>query len=723
MPLKTLDNQQLSCLPVPFEDESPFSVIQRAASANGWSSAATLLKTVLNLQCADQAAFSLVFGSSRNYKKACNILGMSEAIEKRYRTRNALVGSDIQWMGLFVPRAHIRLYESAVCPLCLEEDIEPYERRYWDHKFVATCEIHSVELATKCTNCGEKLTRSRAEIATCNCGYDLRSMRTADCAAHNSKVVASALNNMSPCKLNAGVALSMDIEAIARLLHKPGISPKCIASEWMCHPARIANDLQHLSVSSTSGVATHLRVVLRNLLTLEVGSGVADALLMQLQAGNLRQIAVEALDPDESVFRSDMEKILGATPSITQAILADGLVDPVGVEGIRTPKYLVSDLNSFLIRLEHRLAKRTTDTFLAKPATMRCRDYMKKAMTGEFCCLEYALPVGLSGLRYDISRSDSERQDNDLLGVKEFAVQMHCHAENIRFLIRSGFVTPVSKTGTKYLFEKSFVEEFSRNYAFGGALARSIGIAPNRFSEQLIHAGAIPVSGPTIDNGLTFLFDRHSTSNLDLESVAQIQGYKTRSGRRKNSGPPPRKLPSGAVSIVEAARLLNRPVQAVTRLLERSELTRVPTMNRSIAICRRSLDALLAIHSDQEWGSLAEAAKNLGLTTHQFTRRWVVPGLVATRTSLGQRQHKKTDLDKVLSSNRKVVNSIDASVNLGIHRTYFRNLEKIGKIRPLRRPSDARFSVNLISPDQLEAAAAHLDGSISTKSISKGAST
>ena len=100
-----------------------------------------------------------------------------------------------------------------------------------------------------------------------------------------------------------------------------------------------------------------------------------------------------------------------------------------------------------------------------------------------------------------------------------------------------------------------------------------------------------------------------------------------------------------------------------------------------------------------------------------------MPGLVATRTSLGQRQHKKTDLDKVLSSNRKVVNSIDASVNLGIHRTYFRNLEKIGKIRPLRRPSDARFSVNLISPDQLEAAAAHLDGSISTKSISKGAST
>lgn len=65
------------------------------------------------------------------------------------------------------------------CPLCLQEDDEPYIRRAWRSRLVTGCECHGVRLLHACPRCGKHvgphLSRKLDCICACiHCGADLR---------------------------------------------------------------------------------------------------------------------------------------------------------------------------------------------------------------------------------------------------------------------------------------------------------------------------------------------------------------------------------------------------------------------------------------------------------------------------------------------------------------------------------------------------------------------
>ncbi len=61
-----------------------------------------------------------------------------------------------------------------VCPKCLAEDSEPYERLLWTFRPLPVCLIHESILILRCLACGRPLRRNRPRAAKCRCGCDLR---------------------------------------------------------------------------------------------------------------------------------------------------------------------------------------------------------------------------------------------------------------------------------------------------------------------------------------------------------------------------------------------------------------------------------------------------------------------------------------------------------------------------------------------------------------------
>lgn len=71
-----------------------------------------------------------------------------------------------------IRRLFLELKTARVCPECLDKS--PHTHALWDINLVTACPIHGRLLLDRCPRCRERLTWRRAKVASCECGFDLR---------------------------------------------------------------------------------------------------------------------------------------------------------------------------------------------------------------------------------------------------------------------------------------------------------------------------------------------------------------------------------------------------------------------------------------------------------------------------------------------------------------------------------------------------------------------
>lgn len=157
------------------------------------------------------------------------------------------------------------------------------------------------------------------------------------------------------------------------------------------------------------------------------------------------------------------------------------------------------------------------------------------------CITNFYCPAeeGLSGLRCSTQNSPPSAAPQGF-GVDEVACRLGTNGESIRRLIKLKLLSAAkgcARSAVEWRIEEQSFIQFEQMYVFASAVARDNGCAVTTISSRLRSAGLIPVSGPEIDGGVTFVFLRADLARIDLNS-ALTGAYDSPAGRKKKAPDP-----------------------------------------------------------------------------------------------------------------------------------------------------------------------------------------
>ncbi|MBD8544471.1 TniQ family protein [Oxalobacteraceae sp. CFBP 8761] len=152
--------------PLPFKDETPASILIRAAQENGHSSVYQLLSGTDVLFCEERLRATLV--DPIQFALLIKNLGLVDEVAGLSLAR---VGSSPraarQYRSAIIPNHYFRRYDArAFCAACLRE--QPYWRQQWLVRPFSACARHNRLLVDRCINCKRRPSLARSEISSCN---------------------------------------------------------------------------------------------------------------------------------------------------------------------------------------------------------------------------------------------------------------------------------------------------------------------------------------------------------------------------------------------------------------------------------------------------------------------------------------------------------------------------------------------------------------------------
>ena len=692
--ITSLASGQLIIRPTALEDETPSSLLIRAATKNGWNISSLV------------AAFFGFYGDSSvraiwNRGAPLQSCGQEIGISAEdlsvvsYQRASRLKGAGFVWNGLSVPFDSMRTRCAAVCTECLSEDAVPYARKLWDHRFVRSCAAHRRLLCTSCPNCKKQLMQLRSSIVMCPCGYDLREHRT-PFVESESELIRAAVATSDSTLLEVATQLATSLEAVALAQSRQVANPSALACAVIANPSTLPSILN----DGTGDEMVSTRIALRGLL-----KTISDSRVSQFfEACNAADVFAVRGTWGSTLHRTvsgdEAKSLLGATDRILLRLdEAGALVQSRSGSKKRTREYTISSINNLLLKLA---IKEWDHCRPLRPLQgINVAKAMENLSKGVYESNGYSLGVGIKSLLL-IVPFEIRTADNDSLTIGELAHKAGVHYESIRFLIKNRFITAIQPRSCKrpWLIEGSVAATFLAEFVFAGPLARSVGAGVTSFAEKLQAYKVLPVSGPTIDGGLSYLFRRNDISGLDLNQVATTRGYETRTGRKKKI--PARAEPDKtSYSFSEAAKLLNVSVQFIRRLVSNKELSLVLSLDREKSVTTDSLNAILAMRSNSDVIEYAEALHALGETRGTFQRRWVATGFARAIKIGGSYYISRGDFDSIKSLKATHLEGANISKVNGLNRGHLNNQVKINSSITALKIGNSRLTLNMFDKDMV----------------------
>lgn len=249
---------------------------------------------------------------------------------------------------------------------------------------------------------------------------------------------------------------------------------------------------------------------------------------------------------------------------------------------------------------------------------------IKAGVIGSYYCPP---PDGLSGLSCVVA-DPSEPEMLEGLTVGAAAVRLGTNEESVRRAIKLQLL-PASKgsatSAVQWTIEVAALESFQAKHVFASEIARQHGVSVTTIASRLRSAGLVPVSGPGIDGGATFVFRRQDLVRLELPLVL-TGSYRSPGGRKKG---PTRKsaVQPGHVAGHEAAQALEISARQLREVIKAGWISPSASHTHRQMFDRDAV-AGLQLRLGRDFIPLAEAARLLGQTAAQFRRTWVATGLV-----------------------------------------------------------------------------------------------
>ncbi|MFC3625185.1 hypothetical protein ACFOKJ_03370 [Vogesella amnigena] len=296
----------------------------------------------------------------------------------------------------------------------------------------------------------------------------------------------------------------------------------------------------------------------------------------------------------------------------------------------------------------------------------------------------YALAKGLSSLQF-LGGGAHVMAPSSWLDVNQSASRLGVHQEIVRSLIKKK-ILPAShiKIGR---FKKTCVKiddlaYFEMNYSTTGNLAKLAGVNATNFSEKLMHIGKRPVTGPKIDGGLVYVFDKREISQDDLLLASSLQTYETVTGR-KGKAVKENVAAAAGLTLNDAAKALGISRQMVLMLARKNIIQKVDTAHGKTMIEVTSIENILAMLQDPRFITLEAAASQLGETTRTFFSTWVMVDAIKVTNLSVWKFVPKESVDKILELKANYMTGKEAGIYLGIHSTHMRNLQRRGIVEPI----------------------------------------
>ena len=264
--------------------------------------------------------------------------------------------------------------------------------------------------------------------------------------------------------------------------------------------------------------------------------------------------------------------------------------------------------------------------------------------------------------------------------LAEATRRLKTNPESVRGVISAGLLQARRGGHTnvvQWLIEEETLRAFDRRYVFGSTVAREQGASPTTFSSRLRSAGAVPVSGPGIDSGATFLFLREEIEKLDLESIREAP-YSSPAGRKKAAA---RRKSTDQMTTALAAEPLGVDPRAVRTIVSQGWITPLDREARYLSF-RKAEVLSLATTLNQNYRDLEVAAKATGQSAHAFRRTWIDTEFISGHRFGNRTIITHTDLQKVLSVWEEAATGTEIGKQLGRHRHLCSNLKKMGRLKP-----------------------------------------
>ncbi len=574
----------LPYLALPYENESPRSILIRTAKNNGFLSVSMLANRL---------------SAKPTYSLEENLLGKSELSQKliHYKTIHTAriesafykkkpgptSNSPVIINQTEIPHKLIRTRGHHICPDCVSE--KGYFKNILDLNVIDVCNIHKRYLLSACVECNTELKWIYSEKhSSCECEQPVKQTDTVS-ETTGAQYIQEALNSQDH-------DFFRKLPEVLKALRHQDKTSREDRNKILNEAVNIlTNPKKYLKANLQKAQSEHPGMPIA---VLAAPFSTSEHMDKSISEACRHVIAEYSPDyPSECDYCMCSTKFLTITETSRALNLTSITLKSIANYLPRTDyrigtKYSYKDICSFLrtfaVTDESELPLYETERLTFTSPGKSLKDKIQGISDGELKVLKSDQRKGLSGVIVPafIANTKFTNEDvKDLLTVSEVAVYLNVYKDAIRSISKTEYLSPVLYKGTQPFFDIADVEEFHNRYMFISPLAKSFGKPSNVMAQGLKIAGIEPISALSINNNYTYLYLRSDLEEKLGERLNAIEQKIIIGGRRSKTKLLKPQTNPHSISAKEVASELNVSIRYLTKIEAYGLLKRIPVEGES----------------------------------------------------------------------------------------------------------------------------------------------
>ncbi|NNP76181.1 hypothetical protein A7P54_07085 [Acinetobacter sp. Ac_3412] len=415
-------------------------------------------------------------------------------------------------------------------------------------------------------------------------------------------------------------------------------------------------------------------------------------------------------------------KILKLSPHNTKNLLNSGIITAFRspeVDGYRNILIDTKVLNDLLTAINNSVKSNVVHEDISLSlyfkkyhynSTRTLSELIHAVLVGQLSTVNFDKEAGLLGVSFSkkellqfIDIKTKNKKENELLSINDIIIALNSYRDAVYRIMSVGLLkyqmaTINIKSAQRFVSTEELAR-FKTKYILPSEIAELFQTNATNIAERIKHLGIKPISGPTIDNGLVYVFKRKDIIGINKQQLDKVQSYQTRTGR------PPRgqitAKSNAKIDYMDAqavAELLgdNANIQKVSRLVKKGFLQAVQHNgelgNKRYFKSEVILQYLAKFRNNPHLIKLQDIPTWLSIDKRRLEIDWLKSGrLNLIDDGLGQRYACVDDLENIKELRKYALSTQELAESVGKTRQDINNAIRLGKIQPISGPNYDNF--------------------------------
>lgn len=422
------------------------------------------------------------------------------------------------------------------------------------------------------------------------------------------------------------------------------------------------------------------------------------------------------------VTLNEAAKILRLSPHNTKNLLKSGIITAFrgpDIDGYRDILIDTKVLNNLLSTISKSVKSKFIHENISLSLyfkkyhyhSMRTLDELIQAVLDRrLSIVNFDKEAGLLGISFDknellqfIDIQTKNKDKNELLDINDVIVALNTYRDAVYRIMSVGLLkykmAKINIKSTQRFVSPEELARFKAKYILPSEIAELFQTNVTNIAERIKHLGIKPISGPTIDNGLVYVFERKDIISINKQQLDKVQGYQTRTGRpKKGQMTTKSKAKTDYMDAQAVAELLgdSANIQKVSRLVKKGFLQAVQHNgelgNKRYFKSEVVLQYLAEFQNNPRLIKLQDIPTWLSIDKRRLEIDWLKSGrLSLIDDGLGQRYAHMDDLENIKKLRIYALSTQELAESTGKTRQDVNNAIRLGKIQPISGPNYDSF--------------------------------